>query len=138
MAENYSFYGRTVSDSGVYSYVLSVGNAKPTPDGENALVLIAEGINGPKFGEVVAVSDINYAKMILGDQGPAIEACHKAFNPTSALTGAQDVRIINPRALVQATGTIKTTGAGDDSITVKSRIYGPIGNGVKIKLDTKV
>jgi hypothetical protein len=134
MAKIFNFYGKEIFDPGVYSKILTVGGANPTPNGENALVIIAEAINGPKFGETVAVSNVGEAQMIFGDQGPAIEAVFRAFNASPSLSPAQDVRVFNPRALVQATGTIETTDGGDAAITLGSRIYGPAGNGIKVSL----
>lgn len=128
MAKIFNFYGREIFDPGVYSKILTVGDAEPTPNGENALMIIAEAINGPAFGEAVAVGSITSARQILGDQGPAIEAYFQASNPSS-LSAAQDIRIFNPRALVQATGEIET-----DSFTIDSRIYGPSGNSVTVSL----
>ena len=55
-------------------------------------------------------------------------------NASPSLSPAQDVRVFNPRALVQATGTIETTAGGDAAIELGSRIYGPSGNGVKVSL----
>lgn len=134
MAKIYTFYGREIFDPGVYSKILTVGAAAPTPSGVNALCIIAEASNGPVFGEMVAVSSTNDAKLIFGDQGPAIEAVFGAYNPSPSLSAAQDVRVINPRALVQAEGTIETTEGGDEAIDVASRIYGPLGNSVILSL----
>jgi len=133
MAKIFTFYGREIFDPGVYSKILTVGDAAPTPSGENALMIIAEAINGPAFGEVVSVGSITSARQLLGDQGPAIEAYFQASNPSS-LSAAQDIRIFNPRALVQATGIIETVAAGAEAFTIDSRIYGPSGNSVTVSL----
>lgn len=139
MAEIFTFYGREIFDPGVYSKILTIGGAIPTPSGANALCIIAEASNGPVFGTLVAGATVNDFKLIFGDQGPAIEAAFQAYNPSPTLSAAQDVRIINPRALVQATETIyKTAPATDPSIDVGSRIYGPLGNGVTISLASQV
>ncbi|UCE64958.1 MAG: hypothetical protein JSU85_08715 [Candidatus Zixiibacteriota bacterium] len=134
MAELFNFYGREVIDPGVYSKILIVGQAEPIPSGVNALMIIAEAINGPAFGESVAIGNLSGAKLIFGEQGPAIEAVFRALNSSPELSSAQDIRVFNPRALVAATGIIETTAGGDDAIDIKSRIYGPIGNGIVISL----
>ena len=54
MAKVFTFYGATIFKPGVYSKILRIGAAQPTPDGNNALQIIAEAPNGPKFGEVVS------------------------------------------------------------------------------------
>jgi len=139
MAEIFTFYGREIYTPGVYSKILTVGGALPSPSGVNALCIIAEASNGPVFGEMVAGASVNDFKLIFGDQGPAIEAAFQAFNPSPTLSAAQDVRIINPRALVQATEKIYNTSAKlVESIDVASRVYGPLGNGVTISLATGV
>lgn len=134
MAQIYNFFGTEIFDPGIYSKILIVGEANPIPSGENALVIIAEAINGPQFGETVAVSNISDAQVIFGDQGPAIEALFRAFNASPSLSPASDIRVFNPRALVQATGTIETTSGGAGAITLGSRIYGPGGNGIRVSL----
>ncbi len=142
MAEVFQFYGREIIDPGVYTKILTVGGALPSPSGANALVLIAEASNGPVFGETVAVGGgstaVTNAKLIFGDQGPAIEAVFQAVNASPSLSSAQDIRVFNPRALVQATENIPTVAAGAEAIDVASRIYGPLGNGVKMSLATQV
>ena len=138
MAKVFSFYGRDIFDPGVYSKILTVGAAAPTPSGTNALCIIAEASNGPVFGELVAVASVSDAKLIFGDQGPAIEAVFGALNSSPSLSSAQDVRVFNPRDLDQAIETIKTIAAGADAIDVGSRIYGPLGNGVKITLASQL
>ena len=45
MAKVFTFYGATVYKPGVYSKILTVGTGQPTPDGNNALLIIAEAIN---------------------------------------------------------------------------------------------
>ena len=116
MAKVFSFYGRDIFDPGVYSKILTVGAAAPTPSGTNALCIIAEASNGPVFGELVAVASVSDAKLIFGDQGPAIEAVFGALNSSPSLSSAQDVRVFNPRDLDQAIETIKTIAAGADAI----------------------
>jgi len=139
MAQIYSFYGKDIFDPGVYSKVVTVGNANPNPSGVNALMIIAEGINGPAFGEYVAATNVSEVQKVFGDQGPVVEAAYGAFNPSPSLSPAQDVRFFNPRALVQATGIIKTTALGGVSaITLGSKIYGPAGNGIKVSLASKL
>jgi hypothetical protein len=139
MSKIFNFYGKEIFNPGAYSKILAVGGAEPTPSGENALIIIAEGTNGVKFGELIAVATVNDAKAILGDQGPAIEAVFKAYNPSPTLSPAQDVRVFNPRALVQADNTIYTTAPSTGpAIDVASRIYGPVGNGVNISLASTV
>ena len=134
MAEVFQFYGKEIFDPGVYSKILTVGAAAPNPSGVNALCIIAEAANGPVFGETVSIANVTDAQIIFGDQGPAIEAAFRAFNPSPSLSPAQDVRIFNPRALVAATGVIETTGGGPDAISLSSRIYGPLGNSVNVTL----
>ena len=143
MAEVFQFYGREIFDPGVYSKILTVGGAIPSPAGVNALCIIAEASNGPVFGETVAVGGgstaVSNAKLIFGDQGPAIEAVYQAVNASPSLSSAQDIRVFNPRALVQATGKIYTTApTTGEAIDLASRIYGPLGNGVTAALATKV
>lgn len=139
MAQSYSFFGKTIYRPGVYSEILVVGAGQPVPDGNNALMIIAEAPNGPAFGEVVSGGNVNDYKIVLGDQGPAIEAVFRAFNASPAVTPAQDIRVINPRALVQAAETIYTTApTTGPAIDVGSSIYGPIGNGVKLSLASSV
>ena len=134
MAKTFQFYGKEIIDPGVYSKIVTVGGANPTPDGANALVIIAEAISGVEFGTLVTGTTLSDFKKILGDEGPAIEAVFKAQNASPSLSPAQDIRVFNPRALVQSTGTIETVAAGADAITVKSRIYGAPGNSVNIVL----
>ena len=134
MAKTFQFFGKEIIDPGVYSKILTVGGAKPTPDGANALVIIAEAISGPEFGILVTGVNLADFQSVLGDEGPAIEAVFKAQNASPQLSRAQDIRVFNPRALVQATGTIETTGGGDDAIGLGSRIYGPPGNSVNVVL----
>ena len=134
MAKTFQFYGKEIIDPGVYSKIVTVGGALPTPDGANALVIIAEAISGVEFGTLVTGTTLSDFKKILGDEGPAIEAVFKAQNASPSLSPAQDIRVFNPRALVQSTGTIETTSGGDDAITVKSRIYGAPGNSVNVVL----
>lgn len=137
MAKVFTFFGVKVYKPGVYSKILTVGTAAPTPDGTNALVIIAEAINGPAFGVPVTGGNLNDYRLILGDQGPAIEATFGAFNASPSLTLAQDIRVLNPRALVQATETIYVTGpATTPSIDIASGIYGPVGNNVRVVLAT--
>lgn len=137
MAKVFTFFGVKVYKPGVYSKILTVGTAAPTPDGTNALVIIAEAINGPAFGIPVTGGNLNDYRLILGDQGPAIEATFGAFNASPSLTLAQDIRVLNPRALVQATETIYVTGpATTPSIDIASEIYGPVGNNVRVVLET--
>jgi hypothetical protein len=138
MAESFSFYGKEIVDPGVYTKILTVGGSIPTPSGANALCIIAEAQNGPVFGEIVALGSgsqaVANARLIFGDQGPAIEAVFRATNASPQLSTAQDIRVFNPRALVQAEGDILTAVAGAIAIDVASRIYGPIGNGINISL----
>jgi hypothetical protein len=138
MAKVFQFFGATVYKPGVYSKILTIGAGTPTPDGNNALLIIAEAPNGPAFGETVSGGNVNDFKIVLGEQGPAIEAAFGAFN-ASPIGGAQDVRIFNPRALVQATDTIHVTEPSTTpSIDIASRIYGPIGNGVTVSLASTI
>ncbi|MCK5606076.1 hypothetical protein KAR91_29525 [Candidatus Pacearchaeota archaeon] len=143
MAEVFQFYGREIFDPGVYSKILTIGAAAPSPAGVNALCIIAEASNGPVFGETVAVGGgstaVSNAKLILGDQGPAIEAVFQAVNASPSLSSAQDIRVFNPRALVQATETIyETAPATGATIDLASRIYGPLGNGVTVALASQI
>ena len=66
------------------------------------------------------------------------EAVFEAYGASSTLSPAQDVRVFNPRALVQAVGTIFTTGATGNAIDLGSRIYGPVGNSVNVSLASTV
>jgi len=134
MAKVFNFFGKQIIDPGVYSKILTVGNAAPTPSGESALVIIAEATNGVEFGTLVTGGKLSDFQLVLGDQGPAIEAVFGAYNASPVLSPAQDVRVFNPRALVTALGTIETTSGGDDAIDLSSRIFGPVGNGILVSL----
>ena len=134
MAKIFNFFGKQIIDPGVYSKILTVGQAAPTPSGESALVIIAEATNGVEFGTLVTGGKLSDFQAILGDQGPAIEAVFGAYNASPVLSPAQDVRVFNPRALVTATGTVETTSGGDDAIDLTSRIFGPVGNGILVSL----
>lgn len=143
MAEVFTFFGREIFDPGVYSKILTVGGAIPSPSGANALCIIAEGSNGPEFGTLVELGGgstaVTNAKLVFGDQGPIIEAVFRAVNASPSLSSAQDIRAFNPRPLVQATGVIyKTPPSTGATINVGSKIYGPLGNGVQIALASQV
>ena len=138
MSKLFNFYGQVIFNPGVYSKILTVGNAAPTPSGETAVVYIAEAPNGPEFGTLVTGEKVSDFQKVLGESGPAIEAVFRGFNASPSLSPATDIRVFNPRALVQATGMIETVAAGADAISVGSRIYGPIGNNIHLSLASTV
>lgn len=135
MAKIFNFFGKQIIDPGVYSKILIVGDVAPSPAGEGALVIIAEATNGLEFGTLVVGSKLSDFQLILGDQGPAIEAVFKAYNASPSLSPAQDVRVFNPRALVTATETIYTSApATGPAIDLSSKVFGPAGNGILVSL----
>ena len=134
MAKVFNFFGKQIIDPGVYAKILIVGDVAPSPAGEGALMIIAEAANGLEFGTPITGSNVSDFQLILGDQGPAIEAVFRAYNASPSLSPAQDVRVFNPRALVTALGTVETTSGGDDAIGLASKVFGPLGNGILVSL----
>lgn len=126
------FFGREVSDPGIYSKIFTIDQSVPTPSGTNTLVILGEAPNGIEFGKPVQASQtMADNKSLFGDKNPIIQAIFSAQNPSGEVEAAQHILVYNVRSLVQASGIIESSGAVD-AITCKSRVYGINGNSVKI------